>query len=69
LLGWSQDGLAAKSGLSKPTIARLEIADRDLSGCADSRGKITAALAKAGVVFIDEGGDSPGVRLRKTKRR
>jgi hypothetical protein len=32
-------------------------------------GAIRTALEKAGVIFVEENGDGPGVRLRKTKRK
>lgn len=66
LLGWAQGDLAAKSGVSKPTIARLETADGDLGGYADTRDKILQAFEAAGVIFIEENGEGPGVRLRKS---
>ncbi|MBY0295638.1 MAG: helix-turn-helix domain-containing protein [Methylobacterium sp.] len=66
LLGWSQDDLATRSGVSKPTIARLETNDSGaLGGYADTRNKLLGALEAAGVIFIDENGEGPGVRLRK----
>jgi transcriptional regulator with XRE-family HTH domain len=72
LLGWSQDDLARRSGMSKPTIARLETADGELRGYSDTREKIVASLRAAGVVFIDEGASSvrggPGVRLVESRR-
>ena len=69
LLGWSQRDLVVKSGVSKPTIARLETVDGELGGYADTRDKIIAALEKAGVIFVAENGEGPGVRLKKGKRR
>ena len=66
LLGWYQDDLAKASGVSMPTIARLETEDGDLGGYAGTRGQDPhGALEKAGVIFVEENGDGPGVRLRK----
>lgn len=65
LLGWSQDDLAKGSGVSKPTVARLETGEGELGGYADTREKIVAALEAAGVIFIEQNGEGPGVRLRK----
>ena len=68
LLGWSQGELATKSGVSEPTIARLESADGKLGGRANTGDKISAALRKGGIDFIDENGGGAGVRLRKQRR-
>jgi len=67
LLGWSQETLAAKSGVSWPTIKRLEAADGNLGGRASTVGAIQATLEAAGVVFLAAGDvvdGGPGVRLR-----
>ncbi len=64
LLNWSQDDLAVRSGVSKPTIARLELGDGMLGGYGSTREKLIAALETAGVIFIPENGGGPGVRLR-----
>lgn len=67
LLDWSQSDLASASGVSEPTIKRLEAADNELGGRADTVDKIIAALEHAGVKFIDDNQTSaaggPGVRL------
>jgi transcriptional regulator with XRE-family HTH domain len=63
LLGWSQTALAAAAGLSEPTIKRFETAGARVSDDAISR--MVAALESAGVIFVEENGDGPGVRLRK----
>lgn len=65
LLAWSQADLAKASGISEPTIKRLEARDDDLGGNADTRDKIRAALERSGVEFIPENGGGAGVRLRK----
>lgn len=66
LLGWSQDDLAAASGVSVPTIARLESVDSDgIGGRATTADAIRAALEAAGVQFIPENGGGAGVRLAK----
>lgn len=65
LLGWSQGDLAEASGISVPTIARLESQDGDLGGRANTAAAIRAALEAAGVVFLDPNGGGPGVRLVK----
>jgi transcriptional regulator with XRE-family HTH domain len=65
LLGWDQPTLASKSGLSVPTIQRIEAADDDEAppGTARTAASIQAAFERAGVEFTN--GDAPGVRLRK----
>ncbi|HMO09164.1 MAG TPA: helix-turn-helix transcriptional regulator [Paracoccaceae bacterium] len=65
LLAWSQADLAAASGVSVPTIARLEAADGPIGGRAGTGDAIRAALEAAGVDFIPENGGGPGVRLRR----
>ncbi len=67
LLGWSQEDLAHKSGVSIPTIKRLEAEDGGIGGRAETGEKITAALERAGVVFTN--GDEPGVKLRKPSKK
>ena len=71
LLGWSQDDLADRSGVSKPTIGRLEATDSDepIGGRPETGAALVAALEKAGVEFIPENGGGAGVRLAKRARR
>ena len=64
LLGWSQDQLVEKSGVPKRTIARFELEES-----APQKRTLIAirnALETAGVIFVDENGEGPGVRLKKT---
>jgi transcriptional regulator with XRE-family HTH domain len=68
LLGWSQADLAEKSGVSEPTVARLESTDGELGGRKLTVKKIRAAVEGAGVTFIDENGGGLGVRLRKRSK-
>ena len=70
LLGWSQDDLAEKSGVSKPTIGRLESQGGETVGGREETGAaLVAALEKAGVEFIAENGGGAGVRLAKRAKR
>jgi transcriptional regulator with XRE-family HTH domain len=70
LLGWSQDDLAEKSGVSKPTIGRLESQDGETVGGREETGAaLVMALEKAGVEFIAENGGGAGVRLAKRGKR
>lgn len=66
LLEWSQDRLAEVSGVSVPTIKRLEPGDGPITGRYDTIDKLRRALEAAGVIFVQENGDGSGVRLRKT---
>jgi len=68
LLGWSQADLAKQSGVSEPTIARLESVDGELGGREGTTEKIRHAIEAAGVVFIEENGGGLGVRVRRRGR-
>lgn len=65
LLGWSQDDLAKASGVSIPTVARLEAQDGAIGGRQSTATALVVALEAAGVVFLPENGNGPGVALRK----
>jgi DNA-binding XRE family transcriptional regulator len=69
LLGWTVLKLAMRVGVSEKTIVAFEAGDRwsphlypaphlypDL---------VRARLEAAGVIFVEENGEGPGVRLRK----
>ncbi|TIQ46363.1 MAG: helix-turn-helix transcriptional regulator [Mesorhizobium sp.] len=65
LIGWSQDQLATASKVAKATLANFELGkrtpyDRTLDD-------VRAALEAAGVIFVDENGEGPGVRLKKSR--
>ena len=68
LAGLDQRQLAEKSGLSVPTIQRMEASEGVIRGNVDSLMKIVAALELAGVEFITEDAISTsggrGVRLK-----
>jgi transcriptional regulator with XRE-family HTH domain len=68
LLNWSQTELAAASGVSIPTIKRLEAEDGHLGGRDETAAKICAALQGAGIEFINEKRAGVGVRLRSFSR-
>jgi predicted transcriptional regulator len=69
LLAWSQSDLADRSGVSEPTVARLEAVDGELGGRGATMQKIRAAIETAGIEFIQENGGGPGVRLRRSQRK
>jgi transcriptional regulator with XRE-family HTH domain len=68
LLGIDQRTLAEASGLSLPTIQRMEASDGVIRGNVDSLMKLIAALNDLGIELIGEGGASQsggrGVRLK-----
>lgn len=66
LLGITQTDLAAASGLSVPTIKRMEVQDTGRSSLENVL-KVRKALEAAGVIFIPENGGGAGVRLAKPK--
>ena len=65
LLRWSGQDLADRSGIGFRTIQRFE----SESGIPASRSKNLEAIRRsfeaAGVVFIDQNGGGPGVRLKE----
>jgi predicted transcriptional regulator len=69
LLAWSQADLAEASGVSEPTIARLEAQDGPIGGRPETGAALVAALEKAGIEFIAENGGGAGVRMRRRGRR
>ncbi|NGO51595.1 helix-turn-helix transcriptional regulator [Mesorhizobium camelthorni] len=65
LLDWSQTKLAAASNLSESTIRDFEKGRRVPS--INNLAAIRAAIEAAGIIFIDQNGNGPGVRLRDRK--
>ena len=63
MLDWSQQTLADESGVSLPTVKRIE-SDGPGRSSLDTIRAIKSALETAGVEFIPENGGGPGVRLR-----
>jgi transcriptional regulator with XRE-family HTH domain len=68
LLGWSQSELAARAGLSLPTVKRLE-AGFGPRVSDEARMKMQRAIEAAGIEFIEENGGGSGVRFRTKQRR
>ncbi len=62
MLDWKQTDLAKAAGLSEMSVKNVE------KGQKDSRmstiHSIRSALEAAGILFIDQNGNGPGVRLR-----
>ncbi len=69
LVGMEQKALAEASGVSLPTIQRMEASNGTVRGVIESLTRVIAALEAAGVEFIYEGatssGGGRGVRLRR----
>jgi transcriptional regulator with XRE-family HTH domain len=68
LLGWSQSELAARAGLSLPTVKRLE-GDFGPRVSDEAQVKLQKAIEAAGIEFLDENGAGFGVRFRKPRRQ
>ncbi|MDE2581380.1 MAG: helix-turn-helix transcriptional regulator [Rhodospirillales bacterium] len=72
LLGIDQRRLAELSGLSLPTIQRMEASEGVVRGNVDSLMKLAGALDEAGIDLLGEGAASPaggrGVRLKAALR-
>jgi len=68
LLGIDQRELAQRSGLSLPTIQRMEASEGVVRGNVDSLMKLVDALAASGIELISEGmsssGRGRGVRIK-----
>jgi len=72
LLGIDQRKLADLSGLSLPTIQRMEASEDVIRGNVDSLTKLVGALDAAGIELIGEGvassGGGRGVRLKAARQ-
>lgn len=60
-VGWGVRELAKAAEVSVDTVSRLERGEELLPRTVAA---IRAALENAGVIFIDQNGQGPGVRLR-----
>lgn len=67
LAGISQADLAAAANISVPTLRRMEANDGAVTGFINNVRAVRAALEAAGVIFVTENGEGPGVRLRKNR--
>jgi DNA-binding transcriptional regulator YiaG len=68
LLGWSQAALAKATGLSIPTIKRIESKSDYLDGHGDIAARVLSGFETAGAEFIAENGGGVGVRLREGRK-
>jgi len=65
-IGWGVRELAEKAGVTANTVTRIENGSDARLSTID---RLRQALEAAGVVFIDENGGGPGVRLRKRQQK
>ena len=65
LIRWTQPDLAKAAGVSDVTVRKFE--NDQASPQRASLDVIRRALEGAGVIFIEENGEGPGVRLRKER--
>jgi transcriptional regulator with XRE-family HTH domain len=68
LLDWSQSQLAERSGVSLPTIKRMEGAKGPGRSAAENVDAVRRALEAGGIEFIPENGGGAGVRFRERGR-
>jgi transcriptional regulator with XRE-family HTH domain len=59
-LGW---GVREKAGVASTTVSRYE---NGADAYGDTLAKLQRALEAGGIVFLNENGDGPGVRLKKS---
>jgi transcriptional regulator with XRE-family HTH domain len=62
-LGWGVRDLAEKAGITANTVTRIENGADAKQSTIDAMRK---AMEAAGVIFVAENGEGPGVRLRKS---
>jgi transcriptional regulator with XRE-family HTH domain len=71
LLGIDQRQLAELSGVSLPTIQRMESSDGNVRGVVETLTKVVEAFDAAGIELIGENapsvGQGRGIRLKHTK--
>ena len=63
LIEWTQPRLAEAAGFGLSTVVGFENNRREVSN--EAIEAFGAALEAAGIIFVAENGDGPGVRLRK----
>lgn len=62
-MGWGVRELADRAGVTANTITRIENGADARQSTIDA---LKTALEAAGVIFVAENGEGPGVRLRKS---
>jgi hypothetical protein len=66
LIEWSREDLAAAAKVAARTVVDFERGARN--PIHSTMAAIRAALEAAGVIFVEENGEGPGVRLRKARQ-
>ena len=66
ILRWTLKDLAEASGVSLPTVQRIELQDGVPNTKAQTLIDIRDALVKAGIEFIGTPENGPGVRIKPT---
>jgi transcriptional regulator with XRE-family HTH domain len=66
-LNWTVRDLAEATRLHRNTITNIETGK--YAGDAQTLSVIATVLKRAGVIFVDENGGGPGVRLRKRQQK
>ena len=73
LIGIDQKSLAARAGVSLPTIQRMEASNGVVRGTVDTLTKVVEALEAAGIELIDDRARSDhggrGVRLKQSSQK
>ena len=62
-LGWSTQKLSEESGVSARTLNRIETSEGFLSATTANLKLVEMTLNAAGIEFIGDAGEGPGVRL------
>jgi transcriptional regulator with XRE-family HTH domain len=65
LLGWTVLDLGYRARISDSTVMRFEAARLPIRP--EKAQAMRTVLEAAGVIFVEENGEGPGVRLKKTK--
>lgn len=68
LIGLGQAELAAAASISVPTLRRMEASAGPAAGLTNNVAAVKRALEAAGVIFVEENGEGPGVRLKKARQ-
>ena len=67
MLRWSARELSERSGVSLPTVQRMESVDGIPSSLGRNLDAVQRTLERAGIDFIEDDGMGPGVRLKRHK--